>query len=192
MSVRQFVCPRPSLADSRGVIVTKELKPEDLFDLGMERALGIRIPGYLPAPLCRRVSRHLLRNPRLNGYRVEPRILRDGQTLFDAAGDAAAREEYFGSASSDTRALRELFVPYLSPIDRLRLELDEVWPGGAHLLELGGRKCSSGRTRVFRDRAEALPHQDQIHRDASDFSIAHEMVAQLAVNCYVQPAAGGG
>jgi hypothetical protein len=45
--------------------------------------------------------------------------------------------------------MRRNFMPYLSPINRLRLELDEIWPPGAQIAAFEGKKMFVGIFRVM-------------------------------------------
>ena len=86
---------------------------------------------------------------------------------------------------------REFFEPYLSPMDRLRLELDEEWKHGASLLDLGDGKMFCGLFRVLS--GGVLAHEDKLERDHHrELPERLNYTAQLAANIYLNVPDQGG
>jgi len=174
------------------VVETTHLRAEDIRSLYDGRILAIRVPGYYPAAASDEVAGRLLGSERMGAYAVAPTIGRLGISFFDTAGNPELRETYFREARPTIDELRRLCGAHGSPIDRLRAELQEAWPHGADLGHIDGRPMFVGLARVFRDRAEALPHQDDFELDAQDCPSAPTIVGQLACNVYLRPAQEGG
>lgn len=106
-------------------------------------------------------------------------------------GDAvAARETYYREALPAIRRLRSACAPDVSPIDRFRLELDELWPGGARVASFEGKSMFVGIVRVMQPAAsegsELYPHFDALPSDVWDFD------GQFAANIFVKVPPRGG
>lgn len=147
-------------------------------------ALAVRIPRYHPPELCQKLLAPLLSV--LDGEAFQ-RIYRSNVPAFtDAASDAATRRRYFDSTARVMAAVRDVCQPYASPVDRLRCELDEIWPGGAKLLRLRGSPLAFGMLRVWSGGAQALPHRDVLGLAALGVPEAETFTEQLGVNVYLR------
>lgn len=113
-------------------------------------------------------------------------------SYWSVAQDNERRERYLNAALPLQRRLRRLSAPHPSPIDLLRVTLDEAWPGGAGLMRMGGRKTPFGATRLWRTDSEALPHQDVLHREETEDTRDINLLGQIGVNIYLDVAEEGG
>lgn len=105
-------------------------------------------------------------------------------------GNPKTIEQYYKGAMDGTRLIRKLGGGTLSPIDRLRLELDEIMPFGAQIGRFENQTMLAGITRITPSEKASLlgdePHFDFLPEKYTRFEM------QLAANIYLQtPAAGG-
>ena len=180
-------------ADRPQVVVRDEIRLSDLRDIIDGRVLAVRVPGWYTSRQCQQLCRRLLRHPGFSRYSIAPDVgvQRVGYSYFETRGDAERLDHYFDQAVPTIAEIRRVCAPLLIPIDRLRLELDEHWPGGAGLASLGGRKMFVGTSRLFEDGHSLPPHQDILARETTD-EVATRLLAQMTVNVYLRTPRGGG
>lgn len=169
-----------------------ELAAEDVAALSDGRLIALRIPGFTAADACRRLVPSILASPHLQSYGNIRSARRIGMVFYETMTGPAARTAYFAAADTAIRTVREMFRPELSPIDRLRLELDEVWPGGARRARMADGAMFVGTLRAFDGRSEVEPHVDFLPDDEVDEPWCRALTGQLAANIYLQPAETGG
>lgn len=193
-SSRGIVTTSTTLTPDRPqVVVRDQIQLSDLRDIVDGRVLAVRVLGWYTSRQCQQLCRRLLRHPGFSRYSIAPDVgvQRVGYSYFETRGDAERLDHYFDQAVPTIAEIRRVCAPLLIPIDRLRLELDEQWPGGAGLASLGGRKMFVGTSRLFEDGHSLPPHQDILARETDD-EVATSLLAQLTVNIYLRTPRGGG
>jgi hypothetical protein len=163
----------------------------DIVDLVEGDVIGLRVPDFYPVALCDRFTDPIV-NQTVQSYTMDSDINRIGKAIAEAAADPAQLEEYYRTAPEALRRLRQLFHPYLAPMDKLRLVLQEQWPAGSHIESLHGLPMFCGLIRTYREGAEARPHQDMIHWNAPQSWPAKSMTTQISANIHVTTAELGG
>ena len=193
-SSKAVVTVSPTLtADRPQVVVRDEIRLTDLRDIINGRVLAVRVPGWYTSRQCQQLWRRLLRHPGFSRYSIAPDVgvQRIGYSYFETRSDGERLAHYFDQAVPTIDEIRRVCAPLLIPVDRLRLELDERWPGGAGLATLAGRKMFVGTSRLFEDGHSLPPHQDILARETDD-AMAGRLLAQMTVNVYLRTPRGGG
>lgn len=169
-----------------------DIRKDDIEGLLNGDLLAVRIGAYCSSEQAEVIST-LLCNSRLHGaYENAPAIGRTGQAFFESQASDETANRYLQNAVPWIRELRDALHPNLSPIDRVRLELDEVWSPGARLATMAGHKMFAGLARTFATGSHAEPHQDIWWWDCPSSPEARRVKTQLAMNVYLtMPARGG-
>ncbi len=159
------------------VINASRLARQHLEKLFSGEILAVRIFKYCDQQCATVAASNILSQHELEQYHYEvsdkgvSQKIQFGVSRFGVSFNTAFRKSegtpeflrYHRSALQNIRRLRSLFAPNLSPIDQFRLELDEMWPGGASIGEFSGSKMFTGIVRVTQQNAEVLenrPHAD--------------------------------
>jgi hypothetical protein len=154
---------------------------------------AVNVPGFFAAEATQKLAA-FLREQTFERW--------DGTDMFFGLGiprntmmvSAAECLRYFDAARPAMHALRKA-AGGVSPIDRLRLELDELWAPGAQISTANpfGRKMLAGLARCMRPEGMLGTRTKQdglIHVDASPFLSASH--GGFTANVYIEmPAAGG-
>jgi len=170
------------------------LTRQDFIDLAQGRFIALRITDYYPKWLCEKLCKKLLKLPEFARYlrAQEVGVQRTGMTFFETKGDPILLEHYYASAQRMCATIRKTCFPYISPVDKLRVELEELWSAGARLENIHGRQMTVGIVRMFEDSFELPPHQDVLARDAMESPNAGLLLSQFSANIYLQEAKFGG
>ena len=172
---------------------------QDLRDLCEGKILALYIPGFYSAETAQQLSQQLIHHAQFERYFRAPDIgvQRTGMTFFETNGSTDMLLRYYDEALTGTQSLREACAPLLSPVDRLRLEVGDLWLDGVSVENAHGRPMLAGIGRVFENGFELPPHQDILARDLRDATLAplehhRPLKRQLSTNIYLQPAEQGG
>ena len=179
------------------VLEQERVYAEDVLAVAEGRALAVLIPGYYSAAACAELTAMLLAATHL--WTTYPAstgaddIGISGTPLYGCFGDEMSEEckDYWEKASERNRTLRAATVPYANPADRVRIELDNEWPGGTCLLRVDGRPAFFGLSRYFESGGELKVHTD---RADWDFPCAETLgfLAQMFINIYLSTTSDGG
>jgi hypothetical protein len=174
--------------------IATALTTQSLLQLASREIGAIHVRGYYPADIAARAADKAINHHALGHYhkRYTSSVGRVYMPHIDTRWDPQLTKLYHDSALPAIQDVRSMFSPYLAPIDRIRLELQELWPAGANLLRLRGRACFVGAFRVFQPTtSEFLPHNDAIDQE-TDAPEIEGVTNQLVANVYLQVPDEGG
>ncbi|MDX7992364.1 2OG-Fe(II) oxygenase [Xenorhabdus littoralis] len=159
--------------------------------LAGQEILAIRVKNFVPNILAVQLGEKILGSG-FDKYLNAPSIGRIGMAFYEAENEPSRVANYFESVFKNIDELRQRCSPYFSPIDQLRCILDEVWPSGALLETLYGKKMYVGLSRVVTPGITFLAHHDIFAKDAPDSFRAKSIQAQFAANVYLSMPSKGG
>jgi hypothetical protein len=192
-----------NLSDNRTEIAD-ELNTKSLERLFSGQTCVLKMPNFCSENICNLLSEWLLssgelkpcyneirKNNEVNylDFGVDSNTICFNTTYFtDQESDKF--KEYYAASLKNIRIPRQIIKPNITPIDKLRLELDEVWPKGSMVANFNGIKNTVGLFRVVpAERSELLaqsPHIDSLPRNYKD------LAAQYTANIYFKvPDIGG-
>eukprot|EP00743_Colponemidia_sp_Colp-15_P009031 GILK01009856.1.p1 GENE.GILK01009856.1~~GILK01009856.1.p1 ORF type:complete len:304 (-),score=27.85 GILK01009856.1:129-1040(-) len=154
---------RQGLIDNSHVETATSLSTNLLKDLFEHRLTALRVPNFVPKATCDRLSSHLLSHPSTVNWNVssgqrglqKSDVLSIGTPYNVAVGQGKeAVERYFQEAIPLMREARTI-CGGASPMDQLRLELDELWPSGCSVAKnRQGRSMLGGIGRITKPAAQ--------------------------------------
>lgn len=174
------------------VPIVSRLTAEGIAALAQGRVAALRRPRFIDGMMARRLANSILKHPGRKTYRAEPSLGFVGEALYDSNDDEAAREEYFRNRLANTELMRQLCAPYRSPLDAVRLEVEEAWKPGTRVETIDGRPLSVGIGRVFQPGSVAHEHQDVPHWDSHFHPDFAGVTATLSFVVYLMTADQGG
>lgn len=179
-------------AENPTLIVT-QLEAEHIAALASGTVMCIVARQYYPAKLCKRIEKLVINSGQINYYDVEPTLGKyAGSAIYETGGDPARLDDYYSTAPECVTRLRQLLSPAISPMDLLRLRLQEIWPAGSTLENFHGKLVHVGMLRIFGVGAKADAHVDNVGWDLVDNLIASSLFTQLAANIHLRAAQSGG
>lgn len=155
------------------------------------KTLIVRVGGFVDPAICPLIADGL-QKAGYDDYLNAPMVGRIGMSFFETGDKPEIVQHYFDTAVSNIEKLRTACAPYQCPMDIFRCVIDETWPNGAHLQTLSGQKMFAGLSRNMRPATPLLAHHDMFARLAPHALEANNLLAQLAVNVYIDiPEIGG-
>lgn len=176
---------------NRKVIRVSTVECHHLAALAIGEVDAIRISNFATPESCEFLAASILRSDLLGDYDNARLISRVGKSFFETE-TPESRKHYFAKSIQWIREMRELCEPMLTPIDKLRLALDEAWPSGATLASMEGDRLFAGLARIFKRGSFSEIHQDNLLWDAPHSNFSRELTAQFAANTYLKMPNNGG
>ncbi len=166
-----------------------DLNHQHILNVISGNAFGLHIKGFASSEIIQRAKESLYPHQQQTLLDNKTEYVRVGKAFIEVKNDTD-REEYHQVALNNIQFIRQSFKPFASPIDELRLLLDEVWPAGARLLQIDGKKCFVGVCRFQRTGVDLIPHTDNLTRNAPPQQ--QPLLKQLSANIYLEiPEQGG-
>jgi hypothetical protein len=169
--------------------ISNEITQDSLRKLLLKEIDAIHVPGFYPHDISRKFAQKIAGHGELDSYKTQYDLKRLGMGFVDVGDDPESEKKYHNEAMRAISLIRDMIYPHITPLDHLRLMLEEVWQGGAELEAIKGGKCFVGSCRVIDPGAKMLPHSDRMGRMTES---ALDMKGQLAVNIYLQMPEKGG
>lgn len=163
----------------------------DIQDLISGKLACLRIPHYFSNDYCSTVAERIQNHPNTGVFGMAKKVGRLGMAHIEIT-DQEKLSTYQAQAVASTIQNRHVFAPFGSPIDRLRAELEDIWPHGAYLETVNGHKAFAGICRMLDADITVPAHNDNIGRDLPDNADAQKITTQLSACIYLQVPESGG
>src|SRR4051794_28473572 len=124
-----------------GTAVASEFTRETLLDLSTRAIGAIHVKRFYPPELAEDAAKKAINHPALGHYhkKYTSSVGRVYMPHIDTKWDPGQIAAYHDAAIPSIHDVRSMFYPCMSPVDQMRLLLQELWPAGANLLRLRGR-----------------------------------------------------
>lgn len=177
-------------SDGSRLELAEELSAGALERLFSNETCALHVPGFATPDVCEVISGWMVETFRFHKWEEASSGGATDQTDMyygvglpvNAMGESRERcLAYFAEALPAIRKIRDAAAGRLSPIDRLRLELDELWPEGANVRRdpVFGRKMLVGLGRLMkpdgmvgdRTKTDGIIHVDASTRLSRDHGL---------------------
>ena len=188
---------------SNRIQTVTEIDHDVIERLITDNITAIIIKDFYPAKLAAQIAEKFIASETLAHYTHEVTVgdeLRQEYLGVDREGipfnllynnaDASLKHQYYQSAKKNIARIRAYAAPALTPVDKLRLALDENYIPGAMVAAFQQLKMLAGIGRVSHAHLSHMS-EDPPHFDALPHAFSH-LDAQFAANIYLQVPESGG
>lgn len=190
---------KPMRSQNVPVATAPRLSGDLLRRLLENQLLAIHVPGYCPGDVCDTMAAKLqtfdTRNWNVsdvsNTYKNSD-VEVVGHPFNTAMASDEAWKDYFENGTDVTSRIRGAADPLLSPLDRLRLELDEIYPYGLQVKRHGGRRMTPGLVRVMNGIPDAQCDELPLNCHVDTAPLVSNSAGLFSANVYLRPAEQGG
>jgi hypothetical protein len=176
------------------IISAKELEEWHLIGL-LDRSIdAVIVPNYFLEQECITISERIKKSKYFNAYPGYPSVRRLGLELFECGESELELAKHQEQAPTLIKEMRRLVHPYISPIDRLRVELDDIWSYGCTLAKLGDKKVFAGQIREYKENGDpGEPHCDVMAQGFLEhYKDKPNLISNIAANVYLKTSESGG
>lgn len=186
------------------VKILDSLDEESLECLIAGESLAIIVKNYYNTTDAIRLYENIKKSNRIEKYTHElvednkvvqkyfgvDRIGNPFNSIYNENDNSSLVKEYYDQSKKSISLIRSYTAPAITPIDKLRLELDEIYVHGANIASFQNRKMLAGICRISYSEMSHLS-ADQPHFDAlpEKFCFLDE---QFAANIYLEVPKEGG
>jgi hypothetical protein len=174
------------------VIEASRLDYNDLIRVLRGEAQVLRVSDFYDQQSAAQIAGRLEDSELRNNYANAPDVGVIGKPYIECQDSAESALEYEKRALSSIWSIRAMARPYTPPADVLRLWLDDIWPAGATLATIEGRRAFCGLVRIFGAGTGSEPHMDVLEWDLTQGEPETGLASQLAANIYCKMPDSGG
>ncbi|MGB3204477.1 MAG: hypothetical protein WBB28_05770 [Crinalium sp.] len=175
------------------IIYAKELEEWHLIGLLDHSIDAVRVPNYFIEQECITISERIKKSKYFRAYPGHPSVSRLGLELFECGESEIELAKHQAEAPTLIKEMRRLVHPYISPIDRLRVELDDIWSYGCNLAKLGDQKVFAGIVREHKKDSPGEPHCDVMGWGfLGSYKDKPNLINNIAANVYLRTSESGG
>ncbi|CBN58616.1 MULTISPECIES: 2OG-Fe(II) oxygenase [Kamptonema] len=175
------------------LLSAKNLEEWHLIGLLDHSIDAVIVPNYFLDQECAIIAERIKKSKYFSAYPDHPSVSRLGQELFECGESELALEKQQEKAPTLMKEMRRLIHPYISPIDRLRVELDDIWSYGCHLAKLGDKKVFAGIVREHKEDSPGVPHCDVMGWGfLKSYKDKPNLINNIAANVYLKMSESGG
>ncbi|CDG96850.1 Prolyl 4-hydroxylase, alpha subunit [Xenorhabdus bovienii str. puntauvense] len=171
-------------------VKANDLNQKHIVVLCQGDILGIRIAEFASKEAIHRAENFLFNHVERDELGHAKEFTRLGIAYAEIKSEQV-RVEYHQHARQNIQRVRDVFGELASPMDRLRVLLDDLWSQGASLLNVAGEKCFVGVCRYLTPGIDLEPHIDNLTWTLPAH-VSWQLQYQLSANIYLQVPDEGG